>query len=100
MSIENLLRENIRALEPYSSARDDFSGSASVFLDANENYQNLISFDNINRYPDPRSMAVKKAFSKAFGIDTKNITIGNGSDELIDILFRMFCECKKDSVFT
>lgn len=98
MSIENLLRENIRALEPYSSARDDFSGSASVFLDANENYQNLISFDNINRYPDPRSMAVKKAFSKAFGIDTKNITIGNGSDELIDILFRMFCECKKDSV--
>ena len=54
MSIENLLRENIRALKPYSSARDDFSGSASVFLDANENYQNLISFDNINRYPDPR----------------------------------------------
>ena len=96
MSIENLLRLNIRDLEPYSSARDDFSGSAAVFLDANENYKNMISFEKINRYPDPRSLEVKKAFSKVYNIDVKNLTIGNGSDELIDILFRMFCECGKD----
>ena len=98
MSIEKLLRDNIRVLEPYSSARDDFSGTASVFLDANENFQNMISFDRINRYPDPRSLEVKKAFAKAYGVDVKNLTIGNGSDELIDILYRMFCECKRDSV--
>ena len=98
MSIEKLLRDNIRVLEPYSSARDDFSGTAAVFLDANENFQNMISFDRINRYPDPRSLEVKKAFAKAYGVDVKNLTIGNGSDELIDILYRMFCECKRDSV--
>ena len=98
MSIEKLLRDNIRVLEPYSSARDDFSGTAAVFLDANENFQNMISFDRINRYPDPRSLEVKKAFAKAYGVEVKNLTIGNGSDELIDILYRMFCECKRDSV--
>ena len=96
MSIENLLRDNIRALEPYSSARDDFSGYAAVFLDANENYKNMISFEKINRYPDPRSLEVKKAFSNVYGVDVNNLTIGNGSDELIDILYRMFCECGKD----
>ena len=73
MSIRELLRENIRSLEPYSSARDDFSGTASVFLDANENWQDFVDFDNINRYPDPHSSAVKRAVSEVFGYDEPTV---------------------------
>ena len=99
MSIRELLRENIRSLEPYSSARDDFSGTASVFLDANENWQDFVDFDNINRYPDPHSSAVKKAVSEAFGYDERMVSIGNGSDELISIICGCFLE-KQDKVLT
>ena len=74
MSIRELLRENIRSLEPYSSARDDFSGTASVFLDANENWQDFVAFDNINRYPDPHSSAVKRAVSEVFGYDERMVS--------------------------
>ncbi|MGN0907875.1 MAG: histidinol-phosphate transaminase [Bullifex sp.] len=98
MSIRNLLRENIRSLEPYSSARDDFSGSASVFLDANENWQEFVDFDDINRYPDPHSAAVKKGVRSVFGYDEKTVSVGNGSDELIDIMYRLFCTPGRDSV--
>ncbi len=98
MSIRELLRENIRSLEPYSSARDDFSGTASVFLDANENWQDFVDFDNINRYPDPHSSAVKRAVSEVFGYDERMVSIGNGSDELIDIMYRLFCTPGRDSV--
>ncbi len=98
MSIRNLLRENIKSLEPYSSARDDFSGTASVFLDANENWQEFVGFDAINRYPDPHSSVVKKGASEAFGYDKETVSVGNGSDELIDIMYRLFCTPGKDSV--
>ena len=98
MSIRNLLRENIKSLEPYSSARDDFSGSASVFLDANENWQEFVDFDSVNRYPDPHSSVVKREACSVFGYDEKMVSVGNGSDELIDIMYRLFCTPGQDSV--
>lgn len=94
-SIESLVRENIRALKPYSSARDEFSGSEGVFLDANEN-----PFGEFNRYPDPYQKALKEKLSQLKDIPSKNIFIGNGSDEIIDLVFRIFCEPGKDKVIT
>lgn len=81
-------------LTPYSSARDEFMHQAEVYLDANEN-----PFDNgFNRYPDPYQQAVKKRLSQIKGINSKNILIGNGSDEVLDLLFRAFCEPGLDNV--
>jgi len=94
-SIESLVRENIRALKPYSSARDEFSGAEGIFLDANEN-----PYGNLNRYPDPYQKALKEKLSKLKSIPSKNIFIGNGSDEIIDLVFRIFCEPGKDKVIT
>ncbi len=94
-SIESLIRENIRALKPYSSARDEFSGSEGVFLDANEN-----PYGNLNRYPDPYQKALKEKLSQLKSIPSKNIFIGNGSDEIIDLVFRVFCEPRIDKVIT
>lgn len=94
MNLENLLRENIRSLQPYSSARDEFKGEASVYLDANENPYNA----PFNRYPDPLQWKVKEQISKIKNVPVENIFLGNGSDEPIDLLYRAFCEPRLDNV--
>jgi histidinol-phosphate aminotransferase len=91
--LRSLVRSNIWELKPYSSARDEFWGDEGIFLDANEN-----PFGNKNRYPDPHQRTLKKSLSKIKGISVDNIFIGNGSDEIIDLVFRIFCEPQKDSV--
>ena len=96
MSIENLIRDNIRSLQPYSSARDEFKDASSdmVFIDANEN-----PFDTgLNRYPDPQQNLVKEELSKIKGVQKEQILLGNGSDEVLDLIFRVFCEPKEDKV--
>lgn len=97
-NINKITRENIKRLKPYSSARDEFSGEASVYLDANENSLGSPLTKWYNRYPDPHQNAVKEAVSKVKGIATEHIFLGNGSDECIDLLFRCFCEPAKDNV--
>jgi histidinol-phosphate aminotransferase len=97
-NINNILRENIKALTPYSSARDEFQGEASVYLDANENAFGSPLDEPYNRYPDPLQYAVKKRLSEIKGLPVRNIFLGNGSDEAIDILFRSFCNPGIDNV--
>ncbi|MBW0177897.1 histidinol-phosphate transaminase [Sediminibacterium sp.] len=97
-NLEQLIRNNIKNLKPYSSARDEFSGEAKVFLDANENSLGSPLTKWYNRYPDPHQQAVKQQLSKIKGIGAEHIFLGNGSDECIDILFRCFCEPGKDNV--
>ncbi len=96
--INELVRKNIAALVPYSSARDEFSGDAKVFLDANENSLGSPLKKWYNRYPDPHQIAIKEKLSFIKGIVSEHIFLGNGSDECIDVLFRCFCEPGKDSV--
>lgn len=96
--LENLIRENIKKLTPYSSARDEFSGEAKVFLDANENSLGSPLTKWYNRYPDPHQRAIKQKLSVIKGIGAEHIFLGNGSDECIDLLFRSFCEPGKDNV--
>ena len=91
--LESLVRPNIRALHPYSSARDEFTGDEGIFLDANEN-----PFGSTNRYPDPHQRLLKKALSERKQIPVENIFIGNGSDEVIDLVYRIFCEPGQDQV--
>ena len=91
--LQSWVRPNIWALKPYSSARDEFSGDEGIFLDANEN-----PFGRKNRYPDPHQRALKKALSERNHIPAENIFIGNGSDEVIDLVYRIFCEPAKDRV--
>ncbi|WP_316792535.1 histidinol-phosphate transaminase [Pedobacter frigoris] len=106
MDINNLQRENIKNLRPYSTARDEYKGQASVFLDANENSfgspfpqeEAGESYKNYNRYPDPLQLDLKDAISKIKGVPIENTFLGNGSDEAIDLLFRAFCEPAKDNV--
>lgn len=102
ISIDKIIakvRRNILQLKPYSSARDEFKGSADVFLDANENpFGSPVSQGNFNRYPDPMQRELKKEIAKVKLVSEKNIFIGNGSDEPIDILFRVFCEPGKDQI--
>src|ERR1700758_3587642 len=97
-SINNILRENIKNLTPYSSARDEFQGEASVYLDANENAFGSPLDKQYNRYPDPLQFDVKKRLSAIKGVPPRNIFLGNGSDEAIDILFRSFCNPGVDNV--
>jgi histidinol-phosphate aminotransferase len=93
-NLNKLIRKNIANLTPYSSARDEFSGSASVYLDANEN-----PFDNgVNRYPDPLQRVLKSRLSELKGVPADQMILGNGSDEVIDLLFRAFCEPNQDNV--
>ena len=93
--INNLVRENIRNLAPYSCARNEYSGkTASVFLDANENPYN----GPINRYPDPLQLELKQMISKVKGVKEDNIFCGNGSDEAIDLVSRIFCNPGLDNV--
>lgn len=94
MNLEKLLRNNILKLQPYTSARDDFNGEASVYLDANENPFNA----PFNRYPDPLQTEVKNLISSIKNVSAENIFIGNGSDEAIDLLYRAFCEPRIDNV--
>ena len=98
MSIQKLIRPTIKALKPYSSARDEFQGNSDdmVFLDANEN-----PFENgVNRYPDPQQRSVKSLLSEIKNIPEKNILLGNGSDEVLDLIFRAFCEPNQDNIIT
>jgi histidinol-phosphate aminotransferase len=97
-SINNIIRKNIARLIPYSSARDEFKGEASVYLDANENAFGSPLERQYNRYPDPMQYKVKKRLSDIKGVPQRNIFLGNGSDEVIDILFRSFCEPGVDNV--
>ena len=97
-NINNILRENIKNLTPYSSARDEFQGEASIYLDANENAFGSPLEDQYNRYPDPLQYNVKKRLSEIKGVPIRNIFLGNGSDEAIDILFRSFCNPGVDNV--
>ncbi len=94
-NLNSLVRKNILELEPYSSARDEFKGSDGVFLDANEN-----PFGEENRYPDPYQKLLKERLAEFKGIDSDNIFIGNGSDEVIDLAFRIFCNPGKDKALT
>jgi histidinol-phosphate aminotransferase len=96
--LNNLVRENIKNLVPYSSARDEFKGEAEIFLDANENSFGSPLTRWYNRYPDPLQKKVKEKLSEIKGVPQENIFLGNGSDECIDILFRAFCEPGKDNV--
>jgi len=97
-NLDSLLRDNIRKLVPYSSARDEFKGEAQVFLDANENSLGSPLTRWYNRYPDPHQWKVKEAISKIKGIPPQHIFLGNGSDECIDLLYRAFCIPGKDNV--
>jgi histidinol-phosphate aminotransferase len=98
-NINKLVRENVKAMKPYSSARDefeDFDTADMIFLDANEN-----PFENgVNRYPDPQQLNVKKVLAKLKKVQTNQILLGNGSDEVLDLIFRAFCEPKVDNVIT
>ncbi|WP_445736568.1 histidinol-phosphate transaminase [Mariniflexile sp.] len=94
-NLKNIIRPTIKALKPYSSARDEFQGVTDnmVFLDANEN-----PFENgVNRYPDPQQGKLKSVLSEIKSIPTKNILLGNGSDEVLDLIYRAFCEPNQDN---
>jgi len=95
IDIKKLVRKNILNLKPYSSARDEFEGENGIFLDANEN-----PFGELNRYPDPYQRKIKQKLGELTGIQAENIFLGNGSDEVIDLAFRIFCEPGKDKVLT
>ncbi|MBP5513321.1 MAG: histidinol-phosphate transaminase [Bacteroidaceae bacterium] len=95
MNLERLVRPNILKLKPYSCARDEFKGrDASVFLDANENPYNA----SLNRYPDPLQEDLKAELSQVKGVPAEYMFLGNGSDEAIDLIYRIFCEPRKDNV--
>jgi histidinol-phosphate aminotransferase len=99
MNIQKLVRANVQSLQPYSSARDEYKDATSeemIFLDANEN-----PFENgVNRYPDPQQNKVKDLLSTIKRVNKKNILLGNGSDEVLDLIFRAFCEPNKDNIIT
>ena len=97
-NLNNLTRNNIKSLTPYSSARDEFKGDASVFLDANENSLGSPLMKWYNRYPDPYQWKLKEAIRNVKGIAVENIFLGNGSDECIDLLYRCFCNPGKDNI--
>lgn len=97
-NLQNLVRANVQKLQPYSSARDEYkaSGTEMIFLDANEN-----PFENgVNRYPDPQQRDLKSALAKLKNVNQEQILLGNGSDEVLDLIFRAFCEPGVDNVIT
>ena len=96
--INFLLRDNIKKLVPYASARDEFSGTANIFLDANENSLGSPISPQYNRYPDPHQIKIKERLSQIKGLPPVNIFLGNGSDECIELLYRAFCNPAKDNV--
>ncbi|MGC8823313.1 MAG: histidinol-phosphate transaminase [Bacteroidales bacterium] len=94
INLDKLVRKNILSLTPYSSARDEFKGEAEVYLDANENPFNY----PYNRYPDPLQLRVKEKISTLKGVPVENIFLGNGSDEPIDLVIRIFCDPGVDNI--
>jgi len=96
--LNKLVRPNVAVLKPYSSARDEFKtqGAEMVFLDANENPND----NGLNRYPDPQQTQVKQKLSEIKGVDVNNILLGNGSDEVLDLIFRAFCEPGKNNIIS
>ena len=94
-NLETLIRPNILALKPYSSARDEYTGKSAVFLDANEN-----PYGKLNRYPDPYQKDLKRELAHLKNVSSSDIFIGNGSDEVIDLAFRIFCNPGKDKALT
>ena len=95
IKIENIVRPNILGLKPYASARDEFTGKEGVFLDANEN-----PYGSLNRYPDPYQKELKQKLAEQKRVKTNNIFVGNGSDEVIDLAFRIFCKPEYDKALT
>jgi histidinol-phosphate aminotransferase len=98
-NLDSLVRDNVKVLKPYSSARDefeDFDTADMVFLDANENPFN----NGVNRYPDPQQASVKSILAKQNNVNPNQMLLGNGSDEVLDLIFRAFCEPKIDNVIT
>ena len=93
--LEKVVRPNVKLLTPYSCARDDYKGKEGIFLDANEN-----PFGTLNRYPDPYQNELKKAVSRLKGIPEEKIFLGNGSDEIIDLCFRIFCKPGTDKALS
>ena len=96
--LNKIIRDNIKNLTPYSSARHEFTGKASVFLDANENAFGSPLAEKFNRYPDPLQWQLKFQLARIKGVPAENIFIGNGSDEVIDLAYRIFCNPAKDNV--
>ncbi|MEX0274123.1 MAG: histidinol-phosphate transaminase [Flavobacteriaceae bacterium] len=98
-NVQNLVRDNVKNLMPYSSARDEFSGDRAldlIFLDANENPHE----NGVNRYPDPHQGTLKKELANIKKVSEDSILLGNGSDEILDLIFRAFCEPKVDNIIT
>jgi histidinol-phosphate aminotransferase len=95
VDVNTLVRENVIKLTSYSCARDEFNGETGVFMDANEN-----PYGNLNRYPDPHQKKLKAAISKIKGIHEEKMFLGNGSDEIIDLCFRIFCNPGVDKALT
>ncbi|GLU44806.1 histidinol-phosphate transaminase [Allomuricauda sp. NBRC 101325] len=96
--LNKLVRESVQKLQPYSSARDEYvsDGSEMIFLDANEN-----PFDNgVNRYPDPYQRSLKSLLAEQKGVAESQILLGNGSDEVLDLIYRAFCEPNRDNIIT
>ncbi|WP_114784810.1 histidinol-phosphate transaminase [Botryobacter ruber] len=96
--LQELVRPNVLKMKPYSSARDEFKGSASIFIDANENNVGSLAGGTYNRYPDPHQKKLKKRIAEIKGVRPSQIFLGNGSDEAIDLLFRMLCTPGQDTM--
>jgi len=97
-NLDSIVRKNIKVLKPYSTARDEFKGEATIFLDANENSIGSPTRKWYNRYPDPFQLKVKEKISSIKQVPIENIFIGHGSDEAIDVIYRCFCEPGQDQV--
>ncbi len=99
VKIERLVRPNIKMLKPYASARDEFKGSAEIYLDANENaFGTPVEKQQWHRYPDPQQRQLKQAIGKWLNLDPEWVFLGNGSDEVIDLVMRVFAQPKRDAI--
>ncbi|SNS51440.1 histidinol phosphate aminotransferase apoenzyme [Belliella buryatensis] len=96
--LQKLLRPHINKIKPYSSARDEYSGKAGIFLDANENPYGSLAAGNFNRYPDPYQLDIKMKLAEVKDVPANQIFLGNGSDEAIDLLMRAFCNPGQDNI--
>lgn len=95
-TLRNLMRKEMVTLTAYSSARSEYTGPAEIYLDANEHWTHYVDSDGINRYPDPLQRQLKAKLEETLGLPQEKLVIGNGSDELIDLLFRLFCQPYRD----
>jgi histidinol-phosphate aminotransferase len=97
-NLQNIVRQHILSLAPYSSARDEYTGKEGIFLDANENPLGSVTPENWNRYPDPYQSEIKEKIAPIKGCRPSQIFLGNGSDEPIDLIIRLTCEPKEDNI--